>query len=104
MGNDNHVNMDDEYFKRATKRAVRCGANSTFDAIVFLEKEIERYRNTIEKMKTIPNAARIAAGFEPVAQLEAVQGNTVNEIIKALANNGYNTITINCYRDTESEE
>lgn len=48
--------------------------------------------------------ARIAAGFEPAAQLEATQGNTVNEIIKALANNGYNTITINCYRDTESEE
>lgn len=55
-------------------------------------------------MKTIPNAARTAAGFEPVTQLEAMRENTVNEIIKALANNGYNTITINCYRDAESEE
>ena len=37
-------------------------------------------------------------------QLEAVQENAVNEIIKKLVDNGYNTITINCYRDAESEE
>lgn len=104
MKDDIHTTHDRECFERAIKRAKFCGAYSTFDTIVFLEKEIDSYRNTIEKMKTIPNAARIAAGFEPVAQLEAVQENTVNEIIKALANNGYNTITINCYRDTESEE
>lgn len=104
MENDKHTTFDREYFDRAIKRAKHCGAYTTFDTIVFLEKEIDSYRDTIEKMKTIPNAARIAAGFEPVTQLEAVQGNTVNEIIKALANNGYNTITINCYRDTESED
>lgn len=104
MENDKHTALDREFFERAIKRAKHCGAYTTFDTIVFLEKEIDSYRDTIEKMKTIPNAARIAAEFEPVAQLEAVQGNTVNEIVKALANNGYNTITINCYRDTESEE
>jgi hypothetical protein len=37
-------------------------------------------------------------------QLEAVQQSTTAEIIKALSDNGYNTITINCYKDTESEE
>ena len=104
MENDKRINPDSEYFERATKRARLCGAYSTFDTVVFLEKEIENYRDTIERMKTIPNAERIAAGFKPVTQLEAVQENSINEIIKALANNGYNTITINCYRDTESEE
>lgn len=95
MGNDNHVKLDREYFEQATKRACRCGANTTFDAVVFLEKEIEKYREKIDVL---------TAEAKRTAQLEAVQENTVNEIIKALANNGYNTITINCYRDTESEE
>lgn len=99
MGNDNHITLDREFFERATKRAGRYGANTTFDAIVFLEKEIEEYRNKTDTLtKIIYNTAR------KTTQLEAVQENTVNEIIKALANNGYNTITINCYRDTESEE
>lgn len=88
MGNDNHINMDDEYFKRATKRAKLFGAYTTFETIVFLEKQIEEYKNKTQK----------------TTRLETVQENTVNEIIKALASNGYNTITINCYRDTESEE
>lgn len=95
---------DDEYFERATKRAKLCGAYSTFDVIVHLEKEIDSYRDTIEKMKTIPNAARIAAGLEAVTRLESLQENTVNDIIKALSENGYNTISINAYKDTESEE
>jgi DNA-binding SARP family transcriptional activator len=95
MGNDNHITHDREFFERATKRAVRYGANTTYDAVVFLEKEIEGYRERIDELK---------AEAKRTAQLEAVQESTVNEIIKALANNGYNTITINCYRDTESEE
>lgn len=98
MGNDNHINMDGEYFKRATKRAKMFGAYTTFDAIVFLEKQIEEYKNKTDTLtKIIENTAK------RTTQLEAVQGNTVNEIIKALASNGYNTITINCYRDAESE-
>lgn len=94
MGNDNHIKQDREYFGQATKRAGRYGANTTYDAVVFLEKEIEGYREKIDELK---------AKAKRTAQLEAAQGNTVNDIIKALANNGYNTITINCYRDTESE-
>ncbi len=99
MENDKHITYDREYFEQATKRAKLFGAYTTFDAIVFLEKQIEEYKNKTDTLtKIIENTAR------ETTQLEAVQGNTVNEIIKALANNGYNTITINCYRDTESEE
>lgn len=99
MGNDNHINMDDEYFKRATKRAKLFGAYTTFETIVFLEKKIEEYKNKTDTLTTI-----IRNTAQKTTQLEAAQENTVNEIIKALANNGYNTITINCYRDAESEE
>lgn len=95
MGNDNHITLDREFFERATKRAGRYGANTTFDAVVFLEKEIEGYREKMDELK---------AEAKRTARLKAAQESTVNEIIKALANNGYNTITINCYRDTESEE
>lgn len=79
MENDKHITLDREYFERAVKRAKHCGAYTPFDTIVFLEKEIDSYRDTIEKMKTIPNAARIAAGFEPVTQLEAVKNE--NKIV-----------------------
>ena len=75
------------------------GAYTTFETIVFLEKQIEEYKNKTDTLTTI-----IKNTAQKTTQLEAVQGNTVNDIIKALANNGYNTITINCYRDTESEE
>jgi hypothetical protein len=95
MGNDNHITHDREFFERATKRAGKYGANTTYDAVVFLEKEIEGYRERIDVL---------TAEAKRTAQLKAEQESTVNEIIKALANNGYNTITINCYRDTESEE
>jgi hypothetical protein len=95
MGNDNHITHDREFFERATKRAGKYGANTTYDAVVFLEKEIEGYRERIDEL---------TAKAKRTARLEAEQKSTVNEIIKALANNGYNTITINCYRDTESEE
>lgn len=30
--------------------------------------------------------------------------NTTGDIIKTLANNGYNTITINCYKDIEGKD
>lgn len=39
-----------------------------------------------------------------IEELEAMQESTAAEIIKALADNGYNTITINCYKDIESED
>lgn len=86
---------DDEYFERATKRAKLFGAYSTFDVIVFLEKQIEGYKEKIDEL---------TAKSKRVTQLEAVQGNTINDIIKALSENGYNMISINAYKNTESEE
>lgn len=99
MEKDKHITLDQEYFDRATKRTKMFGAYTTFEVIVFLEKQIEEYKNKTDTLiKIIENTTK------GTTQLEAVQDNTVSEIIKALADNGYNTITINCYRDTESEE
>lgn len=110
------VNNDNEYFEKAVKRVVTMTrrALSEHDIIIELEKEIDCYRekikrledtieDTIDKVRAVPNAARMAAGLEPITQLEGVQENMAAEIIKALADNGYNTITINCYKDNESE-
>lgn len=95
-----------DIFAKAVRRAKVNGV-SEFDrygVIVFLENEIDMYRDKIAKlldekeiMKTRLNAV------DGISQLEAVQENTA-EIIKALSDNGYNTIIINCYKDTESEE
>lgn len=86
---------DDEYFERATKRAKLFGQYSTFDVIVFLEKQIEGYKEKIDEL---------TAKAKRTAQLEAVQGNTIDDIIKALSENGYNMISVNAYKNTESEE
>lgn len=97
MGNVSTSN--DEYFERATKRAKLFGCYSVFDVIVFLEKQIEEYRNKTDTLtKIIDNTAR------KTTQVEAVQGNTINDIIKALSENGYNMISVNAYKNTESEE
>lgn len=99
--------MDDrEYFERAVKRVARMTDRTLTESeiIIALEKEINRYRdkighleNHIEVLKTRSNT------IYGTTQLEAVQENTAAKIIKALADNGYNTITINCYKDIESE-
>lgn len=117
---------DNAIFIKAIKRAVGMGVNTANldEVVIFLEKEIDGYRDkierleayidgkvaliasledTIEKVRAVPNAARKAVGLEPITQLEAVQENIVTEIIKALGDNGYNTITINCYKCNESE-
>lgn len=100
---------DYEMLTKAIKRAENSGVTATRsgDVIVFLEKEIDSYRNKIkyledhiEVLKTRMNAIY---GVHGISQLDAVQENAASEIIKALADNGYNTITINCYKDIESE-
>ena len=121
---------DNAIFKKAIERAVRMGINTEHldKVIIFLEKEVDGYRDKIErleayidgknayitnledkieKMKVIPNAARIYEGLPPIISepvtLEAVRESAADKIIKALSDNGYNTITINCYKDNESE-
>lgn len=112
---------DKELYEIAVKRARNCGvvSSNSFDIIVCLEKEIECYRNKIAAMQTaldnksdkIADLKRLVhrmygecIKIQPTTQLEAVYESTAVEIIKALSDNGYNTITINCYKDIESEE
>ena len=97
---------DKEIYEKAARRAKANGVDATkySDIIVFLENEIDMYR---DKINTLLNEKEIMEtrinSICGVSQLEAVQENTTTEIIKALADNGYNTITINCYKDIESE-
>lgn len=94
-----------DIFAKAVRRAKVNGV-SEFDrygVIVFLENEIDMYRDKIAKlldekeiMKTRLNAVY------GISQLEAVQENTAGEIIKALSDNGYN-ISINLFKNDESE-
>lgn len=95
--------IDQEQFTKALNRAGNSGVEiaDLCNVVVFLENEIDMYRDKIgklldekEELKTRLNA------IYGTSQLEAVQENTkANEIIKALADNGYKTITINCYKD-----
>lgn len=65
-----------------------------------LEKErneqIEELENHIKVLKTRLNS--VVYGIQTAL---ALPQSTVDKIIKALAENGYNTITINCYKDIE---
>ena len=116
MGDTFENTGDNSVFITCIDRARRSGINPTHydEVIIFLGKEIDRYREKIEHFENIVAKQRgeIAnlQGFRNVVnshygftQLEAVQENTTAEIIKALADNGYNTITINCYKDNGSE-
>lgn len=91
---------------------------SSVDVIAALTDEIDCYRTKINEMQNaLDNKCDKIADLEhlvnrmygecikiqPTTQLEAVQQSTITEIINALSNNGYNTITINCYKDNESE-
>lgn len=105
---------NDEYYSKASTRAKNYGAVTAFDIIVFLEKEIDRYREKIDNMdayidgkhKRISELENLVHKMygECVRPDEHTQLEAVQQIIKALSDNGYNTITINCYKDTESEE
>lgn len=84
--------------------------------IIALEKEIMGYREKINNMERVFDAQnRIVAKLkrcsctndpttcEAVQQSAAAGEIMAGEIIKALADNGYDTITINCYKDIEKE-
>lgn len=92
---------DSEIFCKAVGRAKICGipVNDTFKIIVFLEKELDSYRENIKQLRK----ALIDRESETTAP-EAVQQNvTASEVIKALADNGYTNISVNFYK-TESED
>lgn len=111
------IHNDREIFSKAVRRAKVNGVEEfdRYGVIVFLEKEIDMYRDKIEKLfdekeklKTRLNAIDGTSHFNAVVEKESVQDSTISEIIKseiikALAENGYSTITIDYYK-TESEE
>lgn len=106
--------MDNERLSRAYTRYAKdptVDVNGPDNIIIALEKECEHYRDKIGNLESqIKEAAGVITELhrrlEAINEttLEAVQDNTMGDIIKALADNGYNTITINCYKGIESEE
>ena len=95
--------IDQEQFTKALNRARNSGVEiaELCNVVVFLENEIDMYRDKIGKLldEKEESKTRLNAIYG-TSQLEAVQENTkANGIIKALADNGYKTITINCYKD-----
>lgn len=65
--------------------------------------ELARIKNRNEQLETALNN-RDEQIEELEKELEALQRSMMSsELIKALADNGYNTITINCYKDIEKE-
>lgn len=97
------IHNDRNIFAKAVRRAKVSGVEEydRYGVIVFLENEIDMYRDKIAKL--LEEKEEMKTKFNSVSQLEAVQENTTAGIIKALADNGYNTITINCYKDIEKE-
>lgn len=94
---------DREIFAKAVRRAKVSGVEEfdRYGVIVFLENEIDMYRDKIGKL--LEEKEELTTRLNHMSQLDAVQENGAAEIIKALADSGFNTITINCYRDSESE-
>lgn len=114
-----------ELFNQAIARykAATCKNGFNFDEVIsFLENEIEQYRETIknlesyiadlnrkneilsygvEKGKNHINILRnrIKELTEPDTIIEKTRNDTIAEIIKALSENGYNTIVMNCHKD-----
>lgn len=94
---------DKEIYEKAARRAKANGVDITMysNIIIFLEKEIDDYRAKIQRMEAYIDGqnARAARLAQQPTTLEAVQENTTTEIIKALSDNGFKTITINCYKE-----
>lgn len=99
--------MDNERLSKAYTRYAKdptVDVNDPDNIIIALEDEVDAYRDKIRKLENvIERLHEQQFTKEEATTLEAVQDNMVNDIIKALADNGYNTITINCYKDIESE-
>ena len=99
-----------EIFAKAVRRAKVNGVEEydRYGVIIFLEYEFDMYRAKIaqlldnqEKLKNRLNAVYGTSQFNAGVENEVSRDRTMSEIIKALADNGYNTITINCYKDIE---
>lgn len=91
------VNMKDmEIYEKAVKRAKVNGVDvmNYTDTVIFLEKEIDMYRDKI---------AKLLEEKEDMKTCLAVRKTTASEIIKALADNGYTNISVNFYKDIEKE-
>lgn len=94
-----------DVYKKAVKRVYNATGRSTVpesEVIMFIERENDRYRDKIKYLENCLYNKDIKTN-EIITTLDAVQENGAAEIIKALSDNGYNTITINCYKDNESE-
>lgn len=91
-----------DIFAKAVRRAKINGVEEydRYGVIVFLENEIDMYRDKIAKL--LDEKAESNNGYN-LSQLEAVQENTAGKIIKALSDNGY-SISINLFKNDESEE
>lgn len=92
-----------DIFAKAVRRAKVNGVEEfdRYGVIVFLENEIDMYRDKIAKL--LEEKEEMKTNFNSISQLEAVQKNTLQQIIKAISESGYN-ISINCFKNDESEE
>lgn len=101
-----NVRLSNAYTRYAKDPTV--DVNDPDNIIIALEKECEQRGNRIKELykELIRTQVELNGALKTVKPsiLEAAQDNTMNDVIKALADNGYNTITINCYKDIESEE
>lgn len=104
------VFFDDKIFHKAFERAkkvIGSGASHS-EVIVFLEREIDGYREKISCMEKhisllnkITEMQREPAKVETMPTFELLPKTAAGEIIKALADNGFDTITINAYKSKE---
>ena len=117
MSNTIPTQSDNVVFAKCIERAQRSGVNisNLDDVIVFLGREIDRYWDKLIHLESrieelhgelhVANKALHEATMGTVQEttLEAVKESTTSEIIKVLSEHGYNTITVNCYKDTDTE-
>lgn len=91
---------DNSVFITCIDMARRSGINPTHydEVIIFLGKKIDYYRDKIKYLENRLYNKDIKTN-ESITTLEGVQSNTTAEIIKALSDNGYNTIVMNCHKD-----
>lgn len=118
---------DQELYERAMERMKKAGVSSSslssrIDNVIFLEKEIEDYRRKLDyaesrihalcaqQMQTIQLEQKLnkeweelhkPAMVEPMPTFELLPKTAAGEIIKALADNGFDTITINTFKSKE---
>lgn len=94
-----------DIFAKAVRRAKANGVEEydRYGVIVFLENEIDMYRDKIAKLLDEKTEMKIRLNaVYGISQLEAVQENTAGKIIKALSDNDYN-ISINLFKNDGSE-